>query len=125
MHRWLRLIVAPFAAWGVLALSLFLPLAACSPDYPMDKRGTWNVPPGDLNANDANLRAMVVDPRDLTAGASAEGSEGYAAARPVGKLLSGQRPALPSTSGTPLEATGGQVSATPSTAGSNGSSLEQ
>lgn len=120
-HR-LRLIVVSLAAWGLLplALPLLLPLGACSPDYPMDKAGTWNIPPGALNANDANLRVMIVDPHDLTTGESAEGSEGTAAAPPVQRLVSGRRPALPEENGIPLGSSGGQTSASPGQAGTNG-----
>jgi len=121
MHRWARLVLPPRAVWILppLLLSLLLPLGACSPDYPMDKPGTWNLPPGELGANDANLRAMIVDPHDLTEGAAADGSEGVEAATPVQRLVAGRRPALPSTTGTPLGSTGGGMSATPG-AGTNG-----
>ena len=67
MQSRLRLSLLPAAVWMLLPL-----LGACTPDYPMDKPGTWNIPLGTLGSNDANLRAMIVDPRDLTAGVSAE-----------------------------------------------------
>lgn len=122
MHRWPRLVLLPLAAWIPLPLllSLLLPLGACSPDYPMDKPGTWNLPPGELGANDANLRAMIVDPHDLTEGVAADGSEGAEFAAPVQRLLSGRRPALPAESGTPFGSSGGGMSATPGQAGTNG-----
>jgi len=118
MHRWLRVMPLLLAAW--VLLPLLLSLGACTPDYPMDKPGTWSLPPGQLGSNDANLRVMVVDPNDLTAGASAEGSEGTAAAPPVQRLVSGRRPALPDISGTPLGGTGEQTSGSSGQAGTNG-----
>jgi hypothetical protein len=119
MHRWLRLSLVPLAAWVVPPLVL-LPVGACTPDYPMDKPGTWSLPPGQLGSNDANLRVMVVDPNDLTAGASAEGSEGTAAAPPVQRLVSGRRPALLDTNGTPLGSSGTDSATTTGAAGTNG-----
>ncbi len=115
MHRRLRLIPLP-----LLLLPLALPLGACTPDYPMDKPGTWSLPPGALSANDANLRVMIVDPNDLTAGASADGSEGMSGAPPVQRLVSGRRPALPDISGAPLGSTGEQTSGSSGQAGTNG-----
>jgi hypothetical protein len=106
------------AAWALPAL--LLSLAACSPDYPMDKKGTWSLPPGALNSNDANLRVMIANPNDLTTGASEDGSEGTEAAPPVQRLVSGHRPPLPDTSGTPLGSTGESTSASPGSAGTNG-----
>ena len=118
MHWCLRLIPGPRAGW--VLLPLLLSVGACSPDYPMDKPGTWNIPPGQLGSNDANLRVMIVDPNDLTAGVSADGSEGVEAAPPVQRLVSGRRPALPDTSGTPLGAAGEQTSGSSGQAGTNG-----
>jgi hypothetical protein len=126
MHRCLRLIPLPLAALAAppvvlpVLLLLLLPLGACTPDYPMDKPGTWSLPPGHLSSNDANLRVMLVDPNDLTAGASAEGSEGNEAGPPVQRLVTGRRPALPDTNGTPLGGTGEQNSSSSGQAGTNG-----
>ena len=53
--------------------------------------------PGPLGSNDANLRAMIVDPRDLTGGVGADGSEGNEAATPVRSLMTGRRPPLPAS----------------------------
>ncbi len=78
--------------------AVLLSLAGCTPDYPMDKAGTWQIPKGGMNSNDQNLRAMVVDPRDLTVGQAADGSVGGEATTPVRKLMAGRRAALPSTS---------------------------
>ena len=122
MHRWLRLGHAPQAALVVpsLALTVLLPLGACSPDYPMDKPGTWSLPPGALGSNDANLRVMLVNPQDLTAGQAEDGSPSYAAVPPVQRLVSGRRPPLPDINGVPLGSAGGQTMASPGQAGTNG-----
>ncbi len=83
-----------------LVLLLLLPLlAACGAGNPLtgdtiDRPGTWQ-PTGD---NDANLRVMVANPRDLAAGVGAANSAANAAAPPVGLLLSGKRAALLSES---------------------------
>jgi hypothetical protein len=114
MYHWRRLLPL------LLPPLLLVPLGACTPDYPMDRPGTWNIPPGTLGSNDANLRAMVVDPRDLTEGASADGSEGYEAAPPVRKLIAGRRPALPNMNASTIDASSGQATS-PGTAGTNGS----
>jgi hypothetical protein len=127
MHRWLRLIRLSLAAWAlaawampsVLVLLLF-PLGACTPDYPMDKPGTWSLAPRSVNSNDANLRVMIVDPNDLTAGASAEGSEGMEAAPPVQRMISGRRPSLLDTNGAPLGSSGGDAAVSTGSAGTNG-----
>ena len=122
MHRWPRLALAPRAASlaASLPLSLILSLAACSADYPMDKPGTWSLPPGALGSNDANLRVMIVNPQDLTTGEAADGSDANEAAPPVQRLVSGHRPPLPDTNGTPLGSTGGSAAASPGQAGTNG-----
>ena len=69
-------------------------LAACAYD-PIDKPGTWQVPPMGLTSNDQNLRAMVVNPRDLARGHGESTSEGVSAARAARQQLSGNRAALP------------------------------
>ena len=53
---------------------------------PMQRPGTW-APSAD---NDANLRAMIADPRDLRAGMDAPNSLGVEAAPAVGRLLAGR-----------------------------------
>jgi type IV pilus biogenesis protein CpaD/CtpE len=75
---------------------LLLAIAACTPDYPMDKPGTWNLEQYG-GANDANLRTMVVNPRDLIAGSGERTSLGSEAAAPVDRLFSGKRTPLPTT----------------------------
>jgi len=75
---------------------VLLALGACTPDYPFDKEGTWSLgPQGAPNANDANLRAMLVNPNDLVAGHGDPGSVGAVASRPVKNLIAGKRAPLP------------------------------
>ena len=66
-------------------------LAACAtPDF--ERPGTWRA----TGVNDANLRAMVVDPADLRRGVEAPtAARGQAAAAAVTQLESGRRPPLP------------------------------
>ena len=72
------------AAAAVAAL-----LAACTDD-PFERPGT--VAPRGFN--DANLRAMVVDPAHLRRGVEAGTVRGDAGTRPVDLLRSGKRPPL-------------------------------
>jgi hypothetical protein len=73
---------------------LCLMLAACARD-PVDNPGTWKVPDKGLNSNDQNLRAMLVNPNDLTRGRGDSTSEGVTAARAARRELAGQRAPLP------------------------------
>lgn len=75
-------------------LLLLLAVTSCTPDYPMDKPGTWSIDHYG-SANDANLRAMVANPRDLVAGTGETTSLGPEAAQPVERLFTGKRPPLP------------------------------
>ncbi len=70
-------------------------LAACTDD-PFERPGT--VAPRGFN--DANLRAMVVDPAHLRRGLEANTARGDSGTRPVDLLRSGKRPALPGNTGT-------------------------
>ena len=74
---------------------LLLAVAGCTPDYPMDKRGTWHLP--ETSANDANLRAMIVNPQDLVAGVGENTTIGSQAGPPVQRLITGKRTPLPSS----------------------------
>jgi hypothetical protein len=76
-------------------LLLLIPLGACAQQDPFDRPRTWSVPEGTAGANDANLRTMIVDPRDLAAGSGEENSAASEAATPVRRLLSGRRAPLP------------------------------
>ena len=62
------------------------------PFDPFQRPGTW-VPEG---SNDANLRAMIVNPHDLVEGTGERVSYGAEAAPPVTRLLTGKRYPLPS-----------------------------
>ncbi|PPQ26559.1 hypothetical protein CCS01_29840 [Rhodopila globiformis] len=80
-------------AWMIAALLL----AGCTPDWPMDRPGTWSLD-REPSANDANLRTMIVNPRDLVAGSGDDTGVGAEAARPVQRLFTGHRAALPAAS---------------------------
>jgi hypothetical protein len=83
-------------------LLAILMVAACSPDQPFDRPGTWSLGSGP-SSNELNLRAMVVNPHDLVQGQSANDSLGAEAAPPVARLLSGRRTPLPSSDTTELQ----------------------
>jgi len=87
-----------FLRSGCHLLGILLVCAACTPDYPLDRPGTWSI--GKVSANDNNLRVMVANPRDLVVGQTASGTVGSEAAPPVGRLVTGKRTALPSLSST-------------------------
>src|SRR4051794_38269756 len=61
------------------------------PFDPYQRPGTWN-PDG---SNNANLRAMVVNPHDLVQGTGTSVSTGAVAAPPVERVLTGNRYPLP------------------------------
>lgn len=90
----------PFRTCLMAAVSTAL-LAACTDD-PFERPGT--VAPRGFN--DANLRAMVVDPAHLRRGAGASTTRGDVGATAVDLLRSGKRPNLPST-GTGVAFVGG------------------
>ena len=73
---------------------LCLLLAACARDA-VDNPGTWKVPDKGQTSNDQNLRAMVVNPQDLTHGQGETTSVSVTAARAARRELTGQRAALP------------------------------
>jgi hypothetical protein len=84
-------------------LGLPLLLGACAYE-PWERPGTWQ----QTGANEANLRAMVVDPTHLTRGvAPATPSRGQPAARAVARAAAGQSSDL----GT--QGTGGQAGGAP------------
>jgi hypothetical protein len=80
----------------ILWLVPVLVVAACSPDYPMDKKGTWSLDTWP-SSNDSNLRAMVVDPHDLVQGRGEPNSLAVEAAAPVKRLVTGKRYPLPAS----------------------------
>ncbi len=92
---------------GLLLLAL---LAGCDQDV-IDKPGTWSLKPAGLDANSANLRAMVANPADLAAGAGEEDSNGALATRPIEELLAGRRARLPSVNASSIGASVSQPTA--------------
>ncbi len=75
----------------LLAVVSSLVLAGCDQmQEPYNRPFTW-APTG---VNEANLRSMIDDPRDLSAGKTASGSLSVEAVPPVARLLSGQRAPL-------------------------------
>lgn len=73
MHR----ILLPF-----LILCILCPLAACTPYADWSTPGFWQP----KNANAANLRVMVANPADLTAGRGMTASAGPESVAPVQAL---------------------------------------
>lgn len=92
----------PVRPLAVLLLPVLLSLlvGGCDPHQdPIDKPGTWSLPPAGLTSNDENLRTMLVNPNDLVAGTGTNTSAGSEAAAPVRRLITGQRAKLPSSEG--------------------------
>jgi len=97
-----------------ISLLLLLCAAGCgleSPDYPMDKPGTWQIP--ETSANEANLRTMVANPNDLTAGTGESNTLGIEAGPPVSRVFSGQRYQLPASNVLELNVIGGEQQPSP------------
>jgi hypothetical protein len=102
-------------------LLLLLFAAGCaqeSPDYPIDRPGTWHLP--EISANEANLRTMVVDPHDLVVGKGESTATGIEAGPPVQRLFTGQRYPLPQSNVLDLNVTGGQQQQAPAPQGGAG-----
>lgn len=89
-----------------VAMLTLICVAACTPDYPMDKAGTWQLP--QTSSNDANLRTMIVNPHDLVAGSGESTTIGAEAGPPVHRLLTGQRYQLPASDVLDINIVGGQ-----------------
>jgi hypothetical protein len=77
---------------GVILL-MPLALAACDQNGgdPFSRPGMWRA----TNDNDANLQAMVADPKDLVEGRGTNNALGTEAALPARRVLTGARPPLP------------------------------
>ena len=113
---------------AIPALVLLLAMTACNANRdPFDAPGTWSLPPAGLTSNDTNLRAMLVNPNDATAGTGEDTSLGALSARPVEQLVTGHRRPLPSVNASEVGATGQQQQGqqqqpgTPGAAGGAGS----
>ena len=89
----------PFRTRLLATAAAVAALAACTDD-PFERPGT--VAPRGFN--DANLRAMVVDPAHLRRGVDAPTTRGDAGTKPVDLVRSGKRPALPSSGGVTFNA---------------------
>ena len=87
-------------------LMLVLLAAGCAHPDPFERPHTWS-PTG---SNDANLRVMVANPNDLSAGVEEPGSLSAEASPAVRRLLTGRRRPLPDTNASPI---GGIVAAPP------------
>lgn len=78
-----------------LALPIILAASGCTMvQDPMMRAGTWHP----MDANAANLAAMVAHPQDLVAGESASGTAGPEAALPVARLRKDNVKPLPDNS---------------------------
>jgi hypothetical protein len=80
-------------------LLTLLALAACTPDHPFDKPGTWSLDSAP-SANDLNLHAMVV------AGTGYANSLGAEAGPPVSRVLHGRRAPLPTSAASQIQVQG-------------------
>ncbi len=89
----------------ISGLSFCLLLAGCAYD-PIDNPGTWRVPPKGLTSNDENLRAMLVNPRDIVVGRGETTSVGVTAGSAVRRVLTNQRKPLPSVATSTAENSG-------------------
>lgn len=85
-------------------------LSACAYD-PIDKPGTWRMPPKGLTSNDENLRAMLADPRDIVGGRGENSSIGVTSAAAVRRQLTNKRFPLPASATSRLSSS--QPSQTP------------
>jgi hypothetical protein len=92
---------------ATLPILLALTVAGCAAD-PMDKPGTWSLPPTGMTSNDTNLRTMLVNPNDAVTGTGEDTSMGTLSERPVELLVSGRRRPLPSVNASDIGTTGQQ-----------------
>jgi hypothetical protein len=92
---------------ATLSLLVLSVVAGCAQD-PFERPNTWSLPPTGLGANDADLRAMLVNPNDLITGTGDDSSIGPLAVRPVDALVTGRRKPLPSVNASTIGAGSGQ-----------------
>jgi hypothetical protein len=87
----------------VIPVLLALALSACDSFDPYEREGSWR-PSG---ANDANLRAMLVEPDELFVGTSERGSDGQMGGVAVERLRNDRVRALPASRLVQIGASGG------------------
>jgi hypothetical protein len=104
---------------ATVPILLVLTIAGCSAD-PMDKPGTWSLPPAGMTSNDTNLRTMLVNPNDAVAGTGEDTSMGNLSERPVELLVTGRRRPLPSVNASDIGTTGQQQGQQQGTGGGAG-----
>jgi hypothetical protein len=88
----------------VIPALLVLAVAGCDSFDPYGREGSWR-PAG---ANDANLRAMLVEPDELFVGTAAQGSDGQMGGSAVERLRADRVRALPASRLVQIGAGGGQ-----------------
>jgi type IV pilus biogenesis protein CpaD/CtpE len=79
------------AGLTLIPMAILALLSACAATDPLLNPNDWR-PNG---ANEANIAAQVADPRDLTHGRAASGTDGEQAAVAVQRLRAGKVKALP------------------------------
>jgi hypothetical protein len=107
-----------------LPILLVLMVAGCQAD-PIDKPGTWSLPPAGMTSNDTNLRTMLVNPNDAVAGTGEDTSMGTLSERPVELLVSGRRRPLPSVNASEIGVTGQQGQQQGTGGGAGGAGVQQ
>lgn len=86
-----------------LLFSLLATAAGCDVVDPLTRPGAWHP----VGANDANLRAMVADPRDLANGVGSPLADGALAAAAVARYRAGRVKPLPDSGLAAITLTGG------------------
>ncbi len=100
----------------LLCLSLLLGVAACSAADPTQRSGTWQP----IGANDANLRAMIADPADLSHGRAGTDADGQVAANAVARYRAGKVKQLPDSGAAQMTSVSfGNSNASPASSGPN------
>jgi hypothetical protein len=83
-------------------LMLVLLASGCAAQDPFERPQTWSP----TRANDANLRVMVANPNDLSAGVEEPGSLSAETSPAIKRLLAGRRRALPVTNASNIGSVG-------------------
>jgi hypothetical protein len=76
---------------ALACVGLLLILAGCDATDPYKREGLWRP----NNANDVNLRAMVVSPSDLARGVGSSGNDGQQAAAALDRVRQDKQRVLP------------------------------